>query len=177
MSRIAKNPIFIPDEVKVSINKKKIIIQGKNGILTNIINPLVKVKIHNKQLFFVPKINNNNSWSYAGTSRSILNSMIIGVTKGFSKKLILFGIGYRVTLNKNILNLMLGYSHPIYYTLPEGIKADCTIQNEILLKGSNKQLLGQVAANIRSYRTPEPYKGKGIRYSYEKIKIKEIKKK
>ncbi|QJC28224.1 50S ribosomal protein L6 [Enterobacteriaceae endosymbiont of Plateumaris braccata] len=176
MSRIAKNPIFIPDNVKIIINKQKIIVKGKNGILKILINPLIKIKINNKQLLFLPKRNNNNVWSYAGTSRSILNSMIIGVTKGFFKKLILFGIGYRVTLNKNILNLMLGYSHPIYYTLPEGIKADIN-QNEILLKGSNKQLLGQVAANIRSYRTPEPYKGKGIRYSYEKIKIKEIKKK
>ncbi|QJC29116.1 50S ribosomal protein L6 [Enterobacteriaceae endosymbiont of Plateumaris rustica] len=177
MSRIAKNPIFIPDNVNIIINKQKITVQGKNGILKSIVNPLIKIKIENKKLLFLPKKNNNNVWSYAGTSRSILNSMIIGVTKGFSKKLILFGIGYKVSINNNILNLMLGYSHPIYYTLPKGIQANCKNQNEIFLKGPDKQLLGQVAANIRSYRTPEPYKGKGIRYSYEKIKIKEIKKK
>ncbi|QJC29564.1 50S ribosomal protein L6 [Enterobacteriaceae endosymbiont of Plateumaris pusilla] len=177
MSRIAKNPIYIPDNVKIIINKQQIIVQGENGILKKKINSLIKIEIHNKKLLFIPKINNNDSWSYAGTSRSILNSMIIGVTQGFSKKLILSGIGYKVSINKNILDLMLGYSHSIYYTLPKGIIANCINQNEIILKSSDKQLLGQVAADIRSYRIPEPYKGKGIRYSYEQVKIKEIKKK
>ncbi|QJC31697.1 50S ribosomal protein L6 [Enterobacteriaceae endosymbiont of Donacia tomentosa] len=177
MSRIAKKPIFIPNNIELIINKQNIIIKGKNGILKNNFNKKVKVILEKNKLLFIPKLNYKKGWAHAGTTRAIINSMIIGVTIGFTKKLLLFGVGYKVSIKENIINLLLGFSHPIFYKLPLGIKGTCTNSNEIILNGFDKQLLGQVAANIRSYRPPEAYKGKGIRYSDEKIRTKEIKKK
>ncbi|QJC33334.1 50S ribosomal protein L6 [Enterobacteriaceae endosymbiont of Donacia clavipes] len=177
MSRIAKKLIIIPSNVKIFIKKQNISVEGKNGILKNTFSKKVKIFFEKNQLLFKPIFECKNGWAQAGTTRSIINSMIIGVTKGFTKKLILFGVGYKISIKNNKLDLSLGFSHLISYTLPKSIVGECLNQNEIILKGLDKQLLGQVAANIRSYRPPEPYKGKGIRYSDEKIKIKETKKK
>ncbi|QJC37369.1 50S ribosomal protein L6 [Enterobacteriaceae endosymbiont of Donacia thalassina] len=177
MSRIAKKFIIIPDNTKININGQKINIKGKNGILENTFNKKVKIIFKKNKLLFEPKKKCKDGWTQAGTASSLMNSMIIGVTIGFKKKLILFGVGYKFSIKNNILNLLLGFSHPINFNLPKGITGKCVNQNEIILTGANKQLLGQVAANIRSYRPPEPYKGKGIRYSNEIIKIKETKKK
>ncbi|QJC33737.1 50S ribosomal protein L6 [Enterobacteriaceae endosymbiont of Donacia provostii] len=177
MSRIAKKLIIIPDNIKVFIKKQTISIMGNNKILKNIFNKNVKIILNNNKISFIPKIKCKNGWAQAGTVRSLVNSMIIGITKGFKKKLILSGVGYKFSIKNNILYLMIGFSHTISYTIPDGIFGKCLNSNEIILKGINKQLLGQVAANIRSYRPPEPYKGKGIRYDNEIIKIKETKKK
>ncbi|QJC34553.1 50S ribosomal protein L6 [Enterobacteriaceae endosymbiont of Donacia crassipes] len=177
MSRIAKKLIIIPDNIKVIVNEQTISILNNNKILKNTFNKNVNIILNNNKILFEPKIKCKNGWAQAGTVRSLVNSMIIGITKGFQKKLILFGVGYKFSIENNILHLMIGFSHTILYTIPDGIVGKCLNQNEIILKGIDKQLLGQVAAKIRSYRPPEPYKGKGIRYSYEIIKIKEIKKK
>ncbi|CUR53565.1 50S ribosomal protein L6 [Serratia symbiotica] len=177
MSRIAKVPILIPDNVKVTISGQFVSIKGKNGELTRIIHNSVIIKHEINKLFFFPCKKFSNSWAQAGTTRALLNLMIIGVTKGFTKNLQLFGVGYRAIVKDNILNLSLGYSHIIKYQLPKGIIAECQNQTEIILKGADKQMIGQVAANLRAYRRPEPYKGKGIRYATEIVRIKEAKKK
>ncbi|BFI91118.1 50S ribosomal protein L6 [Enterobacterales bacterium endosymbiont of Anomoneura mori] len=177
MSRIAKKSIFIPNEVKIFIEKKNIKIIGKNDELKYNINENVIVKKKNNFIFFSVFKNNKYSWSQAGTTRSIINSMIIGVTKNFTKKLKLIGIGYKVVLKNNILIFSLGFSHLINYILPKGIKVECKNENEIILNSANKQLLGQIAAKIRLFHIPDSYKGKGIRYYNEIIKLKETKKK
>lgn len=179
MSRIAKANIFVPSNVKIKIDNQKIFIEGKNGKLNVSIHFSVKVKYKNNILKFLPykNIKRQNSWAQAGTTRSLVYSMILGVTKGFDKKLNIIGVGYRVFIKDNILNLILGFSHVIYYKIPNNIKITCPNQNEILIQGINKQLVKQTAAEIRSYRRPEPYKGKGIRYDNEVVKIKEAKKK
>ncbi|QJC34928.1 50S ribosomal protein L6 [Enterobacteriaceae endosymbiont of Donacia piscatrix] len=177
MSRIAKKLIIIPDNIKIIVNKQMICVSNNNKVLKNTFSKDVTIIISNNKILFKPKIECKNGWAKAGTVRSLVNSMIIGITKGFQKKLILFGIGYKFSIKNNILHLMIGFSHTIFYTIPNGIIGECLNQNEIILRGINKQLLGQVAADIRSYRPPEPYKGKGIRYSNEIIKIKETKKK
>ncbi|XZR52702.1 MAG: 50S ribosomal protein L6 [Enterobacteriaceae bacterium] len=177
MSRIAKKPILIPKNVKINIFNKIINIVGKNGKLKYIINKNVIINIKNNLILFSTNNNNKYSWSQAGTSRSIINSMIIGVTVGFSKKLKLFGVGYKVVIKKKNLVLSLGFSHLINYILPDSVYADCSNKNEILLTCSNKQLIGKVAADIRLLHIPDPYKGKGIRYDNEIIKLKETKKK
>ncbi|AFP85593.1 ribosomal protein L6, bacterial type [secondary endosymbiont of Heteropsylla cubana] len=177
MSRIAKAPIFIPDGVEVILNGQVVSIKGKNGKLTRIIHNNVDVKFTNQQLSFCPHKAHANGWALAGTTRSLLNGMVIGVTDGFSKKLNLVGVGYRANVKDNVINLSLGFSHPVNYQLPVGITAECPNPTEIIIKGSDKQLVGQVAAELRAYRRPEPYKGKGIRYADEVIRIKESKKK
>lgn len=178
MSRIAKCPIVIPSGVEIKLTKKTLFIKGCNGESTYIINKSVIIENNDECLFFKANSNFLDGWSQAGTSRALVYAMIIGVTKGFEKKLQLFGVGYRVTmLEKNIVTMSLGYSHPIIYKLPIGIYAETPSQTEIILKGSNKQLVGQVAATLRAYRIPEPYKGKGIRYENEIVRIKEAKKK
>lgn len=178
MSRIAKRPIVIPSGVEIKLTGKTLLIKGNNGELIYTINKSVIIENNDSCLFFKSNSSSVDGWSQAGTSRALVYSMIIGVTKGFIKKLQLFGVGYRVTMTeKNIINMSLGYSHPIKYQLPVGISAEIPSQTEIILKGSNKQLVGQVAANLRAYRVPEPYKGKGIRYENEIIRIKEAKKK
>ena len=178
MSRIAKRPIFIPSDVEIFLTEKQLSIKGSLGQLTYIINKSVIIENNNSCLYFKANTNYLDGWSQAGTSRALVYSMIIGVTKGFVRKLQLFGVGYRVAMiDKNIINMSLGYSHLVKYELPIGVVAELPSQTEIVLKGSNKQLVGQTAANIRSYRVPEPYKGKGIRYEDEIIRIKEAKKK
>ncbi|OQM34113.1 50S ribosomal protein L6 [bacterium endosymbiont of Pedicinus badii] len=177
MSRIAKLPIEIPTEVVVSLRKKSIFIEGKKGKLEFFIHNCLIIEIKKNKIYIKVGKDTSKNWSIAGTSRAILNNMILGVKNGFVKKLILFGVGYRASVKNSILELFLGFSHSIKYKLPEGILAECKKNSQILIKGIDKQKVGQVAAEIRSYRPPEPYKGKGIRYSDEIIKIKETKKK
>lgn len=178
MSRIAKSPIIVPKEVKVMLNDSMIHVQGSFGSLSYNIHKFVKVKYKDNVLVFTTKNNDSKSWAQAGTTRSLVHSMIVGVSKGFVKKLKLSGVGYRISLsNNNVINMSLGYSHNVQYILPEGIVAESPSTTEIVLKSANKQLVGQVASNLRRYRIPEPYKGKGIRYEHEVVKIKEAKKK
>lgn len=177
MSRVAKSKILIPEGVNIDINNNIISIKGKNGVLKKLLHKKVFIKNKNNTLKFYPSDISNNCWVQAGTERSLINSMIIGVSKGFEKKLNLIGVGYKANIEQNYIVLYLGFSHTIKYFLPKKITATCPIQTEIIIKGINKQLVNQVAAKIRSYRKPEPYKGKGIRYENEFIKIKESKKK
>ncbi|CAL4325149.1 50S ribosomal protein L6 [Buchnera aphidicola (Eriosoma grossulariae)] len=178
MSRIAKCPVVVPPEVDVILNQYSITIKNNKITLTKKIHHSVEVHYNNNLLTFRNKLKHSNGWAQAGTIRALVASMIIGVTRGFCKKLQLLGVGYRITINKNnVIDMSLGYSHLIKYTLPTGIYAELPSQNEIILRGADKQLVGQVAANLRSYRVPESYKGKGIRYENEIINIKEAKKK
>lgn len=177
MSRIAKTAICIPDNVKIDIKNQLVSIKGIKGELTHNVHSSVQIQYINNSLIFSTHHESFHGWAHAGTARAIINSIVIGVSEGFIKKLQLVGVGYRVTLNNDVLILSLGFSHAIDYKLPLGITAEVLSNNEFLLKGSNKQLLNQVAANIRSYRRPEPYKGKGVKLDNEIIKLKEAKKK
>ncbi len=177
MSRVAKAPVNIPAGVEVKIDGQLLTVKGKNGELTRKIHDSVEVKNENNQLTFVPREGMVEANAQAGTARSLVNAMVIGVTEGFTKKLQLVGVGYRAQVKGNAVALSLGYSHPIEHNLPAGITAECPTQTEIVLKGADKQVVGQVAADIRAYRRPEPYKGKGVRYSDEVVRTKEAKKK
>lgn len=177
MSRVAKATIFIPNGININITNQSISIKGRNGVLEKVLHKDVVIKYENNTLKFYPRSLSDNCWIQSGTARSLVNSMIIGVDKGFEKKLHLIGVGYRVSIKENNIILSLGFSHIINYNLPKNITAVCPSQTEIIIKGIDKQLVCQVAAKIRSYRKPEPYKGKGIRYDNEFVKIKESKKK
>lgn len=177
MSRVAKAPVVIPAGVEVKLNGQVISIKGKNGELTRTIHEAVDVQHADNQLSFAPREGHVNGWALAGTTRALLNGMVIGVTDGFTKKLQLVGVGYRAAVKGNMVNLSLGFSHPIDHQLPAGITAECPSQTEIVLKGADKQIIGQVAADLRAYRRPEPYKGKGVRYADEVVRTKEAKKK
>ena len=165
MSRVAKAPVVVPAGVDVKINGQVITIKGKNGELTRTLNDAVEVKHADNTLTFGPRDGYADGWAQAGTARALLNSMVIGVTEGFTKKLQLVGVGYRAAVKGNVINLSLGFS------------AECPTQTEIVLKGADKQVIGQVAADLRAYRRPEPYKGKGVRYADEVVRTKEAKKK
>lgn len=177
MSRVAKSPIVIPISVEVKLNHKIIFIKGKKGELIHTIHTFVDVQQVDNRLFLAPHGSHVNGWAIAGTTRALLNNMIIGVTRGFTKKLHLVGVGYRADVKYNVVHLSLGFSHSIEYKLPKGIIAECPSQVEILLKGIDKQMIGQVAADLRAYRSPDPYEGKGIRYADEIVRTKEAKKK
>jgi large subunit ribosomal protein L6 len=177
MSRIAKNPVAIPAGVEVKIDGQHVTVKGGNGSMSWSAHDKVEIKQEDSQLVFSGRNDDKEAWALAGTSRSLINNMVTGVSQGFEKKLLLNGVGYRAKSTGNVLNLTLGFSHPVDYELPEGISADTPTQTEIVLKGIDKQQLGQVAANIRAFRPPEPYKGKGIRYSDEYVRRKEAKKK
>ncbi|WP_348769403.1 50S ribosomal protein L6 [Buchnera aphidicola] len=178
MSRIAKRPISIPKDIKVELDSQLISIQGKYGHLQRIIHRSVEVKCSKDTIIFSARLGFSDGWAQAGTSRALVFSMIKGVSEQFSKKLQFSGVGYRVSITKNnMINMSLGYSHPILYPLPPNIEVEHLSPTEIVIKGVDKQLVGQVAANLRSYRKPEPYKGKGIRYSDENVRVKEAKKK
>lgn len=176
MSRVAKAPVVIPAGVEVKLNGQVISIKGKNGELTRTIHDAVEVKQEANALTFAPREGFANAYQ-AGTTRALLNAMVVGVTEGFTKKLQLVGVGYRAAVKGNVVNLALGFSHPIDHQLPAGITAECPSQTEIVLKGADKQVIGQVAADLRAYRRPEPYKGKGVRYADEVVRTKEAKKK
>ena len=178
MSRVAKAPISIPSGIEVIISGQEVTL--KSGVLevNRVFNDSVEIFKEENVLRVKPRGKNDSfSLSQSGTARSLLNNMVIGVTKGFEKKLSLVGVGYRCSVKGSIVNLNLGFSHPVEYKLPEGITAESNSQTELIIKGVDKQSVGQVAANIRSFRPPEAYKGKGVRYSDEVIIRKEAKKK
>ena len=177
MSRIAKAPIELPSGVDVNIVGQDVTVKGKNGSLTISLNEAVAVIQGDNALTFEPREGASDGWAQAGTARAIINNMVTGVADGFEKKLTLIGVGYRAQVQGSNVNLTLGFSHPVVYKLPHGVTAETPSQTEIMLKSANKQLLGQVAAEIRAFRPPEPYKGKGVRYSDEYVRRKEAKKK
>ncbi|BAP58360.1 50S ribosomal protein L6 [Candidatus Tachikawaea gelatinosa] len=177
MSRVAKQPILVPNNIEIKIDNQKISMKGKNGKINYLIHQSVHVNYTNNFLICKSRNGYVNGWAQAGTVRAILNSMIYGINNEFVKKLQLVGIGYRASIQNNIITLYLGFSHLINHKIPSEVYVECPNQNEIVLKSFNKQLVGQVAADLRSYRPPESYKGKGIRYIDEKILIKETKKK
>ncbi|WP_343126488.1 50S ribosomal protein L6 [Buchnera aphidicola] len=179
MSRLAKVPIKIPEDIKISLDINQVIVTGKYGTLMQKLHKNIILKINQGFLIFRSRnLNNKKQWMQAGTCKSLVKSMIYGVTKRFVKKLQFLGVGYRISLEgAHSLKMLLGFSHPIVYKLPLNVSVLVVSQNELELKSCNKQLVGQVAANIRSFRIPEPYKGKGIRYFDEKIRLKEAKKK
>lgn len=177
MSRIANNPIKLPAGVDVTQNGAVITVKGAKGVIEHVVPALVEVVQADKTITIKYDHENTAANMHAGTTRALLNNMVIGVSKGFEKKLELVGVGYRAQVQGKILNLTLGFSHPIKYDVPEGITIETPSQTEILVKGMSKQAVGQTAAEIRSYRPPEPYKGKGVRLSDEKVVRKEAKKK
>ncbi|MBV7300939.1 50S ribosomal protein L6 [Enterovibrio paralichthyis] len=177
MSRVAKAPVVIPAGVEVKLNGQEITVKGSKGELTRVINDAVVVSQEDNAIVFAPREGIVKANAQAGTARALVNNMVVGVTEGYTKKLILKGVGYRASMKGNAVALTLGFSHPVEHELPAGIKAECPSQTEIVLTGTDKQLIGQVAADIRAYRQPEPYKGKGIRYSDEVVRSKEAKKK
>jgi large subunit ribosomal protein L6 len=177
MSRIAKAPVNVVSGVEVTIAGQQVTLKGKNGTLSRVFNDAVEVVQEDSQLKALPREGMVNGWAQAGTARSLLNAMVIGVSEGFEKKLQLNGVGYRAQAQGNKLNLTLGFSHPVAYEMPVGISVETPSQTEVVVKGADKQLVGQVAANIRGYRPPEPYKGKGVRYADEVVRRKEAKKK
>lgn len=176
MSRVAKKPIEL-GAVKAAINGNQVTVEGKNGKLTLDVHPFVAVKESEGHLLVSPHKEDKPSWAMAGTMRALLNNMVIGVNEGFKKELKLIGVGYRAAVAGKKLTLTLGYSHPIEFDVPEGVTIEAPSQTDLVVKGADKQLVGAVSAKIRSFRPPEPYKGKGVRYVDEQIKLKETKKK
>ncbi|MCK5263178.1 MAG: 50S ribosomal protein L6 [Gammaproteobacteria bacterium] len=177
MSRIANKPVEIPAGVEVSVNGQAVSVKGKNGQMSIDVNEKVNVAQNDGVLQFSGREGVSGSVAMAGTMRSLTNNIVIGVSQGFEKKLTLVGIGYRAQAQGNVLNLTLGFSHPVNYAVPEGISIETPSQTEVIIKGADKQKVGQVAAEIRAYRPPEPYKGKGVRYADERVIRKEAKKK
>jgi large subunit ribosomal protein L6 len=177
MSRIAKYPVNVPAGVEVSLATEQIAIKGPLGTLTQALSANVVVARDGDKLTFAATNDSQQANAMSGTLRALVSNMVLGVTTGFVRKLNLVGVGYRAQAQGDAVNLTLGFSHPVVHKLPKGVKAETPTQTEIVLKGTDKQQVGQVAAEIRAYRPPEPYKGKGVRYSDEKIVIKETKKK
>lgn len=175
MSRIAKTPVTIPAGVTVTFDGQTISVKGGKGSLSFTAPETVDVSQEGSELKVAAKTDKN--WAIAGTTRTMINNMVVGVSEGFERKLQLVGVGFRAKASGSVLNLSLGFSHPIDYELPEGITAETPSNTDIVLKGIDKQALGQVAAEIRAFRPPEPYKGKGVRYVDEYIHRKEAKKK
>lgn len=177
MSRIAKSPIDIPQGVEVTVKGNNVSVKGKNGTLAIDLHENVVVAIEDNKVVFSSAEGKKQGWAMAGTMRSLVNNMVVGVSQGFEKKLELVGVGYRAKATGKAINLSIGFSHPVDLEMPEGVKVETPSQTEILVKGADKQLVGQVAAKIRSFRPPEPYKGKGVKYADEVILRKEGKKK
>ena len=177
MSRIAKYPIAVPDKVQVTVADSQVTVKGPLGTLTRPIDERVVVKLENNTVTFAAADESQEANALSGTMRANVANMVQGVREGFQKKLTLVGVGYRAQAQGSKLNLSLGFSHPIAYALPEGVKAETPTQTEIVIKGVDRQKVGQVAAEVRAYKPPEPYKGKGVRYSDERVVIKETKKK
>ena len=177
MSRVAKAPVTLPTGVSVTQNGQVVALKGKNGELTLNVNPAVEIVVDGNVLRTVPREGFENADAQAGTARALLNNMVTGVSEGFTQKLELVGVGYRAKAEGKVLNLSLGFSHPVVFEVPNGITIETPTQTEIVVKGADKQLVGQVSANIRAYRKPEPYKGKGVRYANENVRRKEAKKK
>lgn len=177
MSRVAKSPVALPKGVEVTISGQQLQVKGGKGTLSLALNALVEAKVENDQLSFAPRELTQAGWMQTGTARALAANMVKGVSAGFERKLQLVGVGYKAAAKGKVLNLALGFSHPIDFDLPEGVTAETPTPTEIILKSIDKHMLGQVAANVRAFRPPEPYKGKGIRYVDETIIRKEAKKK
>jgi large subunit ribosomal protein L6 len=177
MSRVGKMPVAVPQGVDVSIKEDQISVKGTGGTLNLALNALVNVVSKDGKLSFEPANESREANAMSGTVRQLVNNMVVGVTKGFEKKLSLLGVGYKAQAQGAKLNLQVGYSHPVNIDMPQGITVATATPTEIVIKGADRQRVGQVAAEIRAIRPPEPYKGKGIRYADEKIVIKETKKK
>jgi large subunit ribosomal protein L6 len=177
MSRVGKAPVSIPSGVDVAIKDDQISVKGTGGQLSLAQNPLVTVKNADGKLSFAPVDESREANAMSGTMRQLVNNMVVGVTKGFEKKLTLIGVGYKAQAQGAKLNLAVGYSHPVNVDMPAGITVATPAPTEIVIKGADRQRVGQIAAEIRAIRPPEPYKGKGIRYADEKVTIKETKKK
>jgi large subunit ribosomal protein L6 len=177
MSRVSNNPINIPSGVEVDINTAGIQVKGPKGYLFQTVGSDLSLNKDNNIIRVEVLKNTQQAKALSGTIRSLVSNMVQGVSVGFEKKLILVGVGYKAQFKENLLNLSLGYSHTINYPVPDDINIELPTQTEIIIKGINKQKVGQVAAEIRAFRRPEPYKGKGVRYADETIKLKETKKK
>jgi large subunit ribosomal protein L6 len=177
MSRIAKYPVEVPSGVEVKLANGMLNIKGPKGRLEYSVHPKVKVTQEGQQLKFAAADESGFSNAMSGTTRAQVSNMVVGVTKGFEKRMTIIGVGYRAAVQGKNLNLTLGFSHPVAYPIPEGITIECPDQTSIVVKGADKQMVGQVAAEIRAYRSPEPYKGKGVRYADEHVVKKEAKKK
>ena len=177
MSRIAKYPVAVPDKVQVTVDASAVTVKGPLGTLTHEVSPSVVVKLEGANVTFAAADGSKQANALSGTMRAKVANMVQGVKDGFQKKLTLVGVGYRAQAQGAKLNLSLGFSHPVVHDLPEGVKAETPTQTEILIKGMDRQKVGQVAAEIRAYKPPEPYKGKGVRYADETVVIKETKKK
>ena len=177
MSRVGKMPIAVPQGVDVAITGEQITVKGANGTLTRKLHPLVNVKNDAGSITFIPANETSAADAMSGTLRALVANMVGGVSKGFERKLTLVGVGFRAQAQGQKLNLQIGYSHPVVKDMPAGIKVVTPTQTEILISGPDRQVVGQVAAEVRAFRPPEPYKGKGIRYANERVVLKETKKK
>jgi len=177
MSRVGKMPIDVPKGVDVQVSADRITVKGSNGTLTRATTGLVKVTHENGKVAFEPADASVAANAMSGTMRALVNNMVNGVAKGFEKKLTLVGVGFRAQAQGAKLNLQIGFSHPVVKDMPAGIKCETPTQTEIVIKGADRQVVGQVAAEVRAIRPPEPYKGKGIRYADERVSLKETKKK
>jgi len=177
MSRVGKLPIVIPQGVEVAIAGEVISVKGAGGNMSVARNRLVQVENNDGKISFVPADESREANAMSGTMRQLVNNMVVGVSKGFEKKLSLVGVGYKAAASGSKLNLAVGYSHPVNFEMPAGITVATPTPTEVVVKGADRQRVGQIAAEIRAVRPPEPYKGKGIRYADEKITIKETKKK
>ncbi|MDR3353032.1 MAG: 50S ribosomal protein L6 [Zoogloeaceae bacterium] len=177
MSRVGKNPITLPAGVEVNVGAEEIVVKGPLGSLKTLVNPAVNVKVEGSAIVCASVAGAANASALWGTVRANLNNMVQGVSKGFEKRLTLIGVGYRAQAQGDVVNLTLGFSHPVEHRMPTGVKVETPSQTEIVIKGVDKQKVGQVAAEVRAYRAPEPYKGKGVRYADEVVVLKETKKK
>ncbi len=177
MSRVGKMPVTVPQGVDVSITAEQISVKGGNGTLVRAVNSLVTVKQDGAALVFEPANDSAEANAMSGTMRALVNNMVNGVAKGFERKLTLVGVGFRAQAQGQKLNLQVGFSHPVVKEMPAGVKVETPTPTEILIKGADRQSVGQVAAEVRAIRPPEPYKGKGIRYADERVTLKETKKK
>lgn len=177
MSRVGKMPIDLPKGVDVQLSADKITVKGSNGTLARAMTRLVSVKNEAGKITFAPTDDSVHAGAMSGTMRALVNNMVNGVSKGFEKRLTLVGVGFRAQAQGQKLSLQIGFSHPVVKDMPVGIKVETPTQTEILIKGADRQVVGQVAAEVRAIRPPEPYKGKGIRYADERVSLKETKKK
>ena len=177
MSRIGKNPIVVPKGVEVTLSADAVAVKGPLGTLTQRLNSDIKIERDGDKLLCMVNNDSTRANAMSGTIRALVANMVEGVTKGFERKLTLVGVGYRAQAQGDKLNLALGFSHPVVHQMPKGVKVETPSQTEIVLRGIDKQQVGQVAAEVRAYRSPEPYKGKGVRYTDEKVVLKETKKK
>ena len=177
MSRVGKMPITVPQGVEVSVTAEQISVKGAQGTLTRKVNPLVAVKSEGGKVSFTAANESTAADAMSGTMRALVANMVSGVAKSFERKLNLVGVGFRAQAQGTKLNLQVGFSHPVVKEMPAGIKVECPTQTEIIIKGADRQVVGQIAAEVRAIRPPEPYKGKGIRYADERVVLKETKKK